>query len=130
MGVVYRGTCPHCGYTRRFFLGGGLMSVNLEMSMEALTDQEREDVRGIVDRQEIRNFHVENYMVECRGCSELTTKTIIQITGQDGKQRIFGQKCSHCGKPVKIYWENAEATLKCPDCHKGVVGLEETGLWD
>lgn len=130
MGTVYRGKCPLCGYTQQFFLGGGLMSVNLEMSMEALADKEKADVKRMIGQKAIRSFHVENHIVECRECSELMGKTIIQITDQDGKQYVFGQQCSHCGKPVKIYEENAEAGLECPDCHKGVLVMEETGLWD
>lgn len=84
----------------------------------------------MIDRKEIRSFRVENYIAECQKCSELTEKTIIQITGQDGGERIYGRTCSHCGKPMKIYWENAEASLTCPKCHEGDVVLEETGLWD
>lgn len=130
MGTVYRGKCPLCGYTQQFFLGGGLMSINLEMSMEALPDRERAGVKKMMEQQEICDFHVENHITECPECGELMGKMIIRITGHDGKQYVFGWKCNHCGKPVKIYCEQEEAKVKCPECHKGVLALEQTGLWD
>lgn len=32
MGRIYEGRCPLCDYEQQFFLEGGLMSINLEMS--------------------------------------------------------------------------------------------------
>lgn len=60
----------------------------------------------------------------------MTGKTIIDVVDQNGKEYVFGQHCDCCGKKLRIYRENVNASLKCPECQKGMISFEETGLWD
>ena len=98
MGRVYEGRCPECGYHRELFLGGGMMSVNLELSSGVLPSHEQDMIRGMRDRKEIAGFHVENYLVECPNCQEIMGNTMIEVTDQRGDRHVFGQYCGSCGK--------------------------------
>lgn len=130
MGRIYEGKCPLCGYEQEFFLEGGLMSINLEMCAEALPEAEQKQVKALIEQNEVSNFRIENYITECRSCRKMTGKTIIDITAPDWKKYVFGQHCKECGKKLKIYRGNVDATLKCPECRKGILDFEHTGLWD
>ncbi len=130
MGRVYEGRCPECGYHQELFLGGGMMSVNLEISSGVLPAHEQEMIRGMRDRKEIAGFHVENYLAECSSCQEITGKTLIEVTDQQETRHIFGEYCSSCGKKLEIYRENEKAAVTCPRCRQGILTLEECGLWD
>lgn len=130
MGKVYEGKCPLCNYKQQFFLGGGMMSINLEMSAGALPEDEQATLKGMTDRQEVARFNVENFIVECQECHKIMGKTIIEVTGTDGGHHIFGEHCDSCGKRLKVHWNNTEEKLKCPKCQEGMVVFEEKGLWD
>lgn len=130
MGRIFGGKCPCCGYKQQFYLEGGLMSVNLQMSAGVLPEEEQNVLNGMIESQEVAGFHVENYIAECGNCHGMTGKTVIRVEDKDGRQHIFGQKCSQCGKRMKIYWENVGADITCPECREGVLAFEEEGLWD
>ena len=91
MGQVYEGKCPLCNYEQQFFLGGGMMSVNLEMSAGVLPEDEQAVLRQMKERQEIARFNVENFIVECPECHKITGKTIIEVAGKDGRRHILEQ---------------------------------------
>lgn len=130
MGRIYRGSCSLCGYEKRLFLEGGLMSVNLEASALVLPEEEQNILKEMREGQEIVRFHVENYLVECLQCQEIMGKTIIEVIDKSDKRHIFGEHCGSCKKKLKIYRKNAEAEPKCPKCQKGTILFEEEGLWD
>lgn len=130
MGRIYGGKCPCCGYKQQFYLEGGLMSVNLQMSAGVLPEEEQKILYGMMESREIAGYHVENYIAECGDCHRMIGKTMILIEDQDGRQHIFGQKCSQCGKTMKVYWENVGDEITCPECGEGVLIFEEEGLWD
>lgn len=130
MGQVYEGKCPLCNYEQQFFLGGGMMSVNLEMSAGVLPEDEQAVLRQMKERQEIARFNVENFIVECPECHKITGKTIIEVAGKDGRRHIFGEHCDSCGKRLRIHWNNTEEELKCPKCQEGILLFGEAGLWD
>ncbi len=130
MGRVYEGRCPECGYHRELFLGGGMMSVNLELSSGVLPSHEQDMIREMRDRKEIAGFHVENYLTECPNCQEIMGNTMIEVTDQRGDRHVFGQHCGSCGKKLEIHRENAKAPLTCPKCREGIMVFDECGLWD
>lgn len=130
MGNVYGGKCPLCGYEQQFFLGGGMMSINLEMSAGALPEDEQATLKRMKERQVIARFNVENFIVECPDCHKIMGKTIIEVEGKDGSRHIFGEHCDSCGKRLRIHWDNTEAELQCPKCQEGIIIFEEEGLWD
>ena len=130
MGRIFGGKCPCCGYKQQFYLEGGLMSVNLQMSAGVLSEEEQKILYGMMESREVAGYHVENYIAECVDCHRMEGRTLIQIEDQDGRQHILGQKCSQCGKKMKVYWENVGAEITCPECSEGVLIFEEEGLWD
>lgn len=130
MGNVYGGKCLLCAYKQQFFLGGGMMSINLEMSAGALPEDEQATLKAMIDHQAVAHFNVENFIVECPDCHKITAKTIIEVERTDGKRHIFGEYCNSCGKKLRIHWDNTEAELQCPRCQKGILIFEEEGLWD
>lgn len=130
MGRIYGGKCPRCGYKQQFYLEGGLMSVNLQMSAGVLPEEEQKTLYGMIESQEVSSYHVENYIAACGDCHSMTGKTIIQVEDKDGRPYIFGRKCGQCGKQMEIYWENTQSEIICPECNEGVLVFQEEGLWD
>lgn len=130
MGIIYKASCPECGYETKFFLGGGMLSINLKRSASVLPEDEQEQIAALSDNDRIKDFLVENKMTECKGCKTMESRTIIDVTEINGKVHRFGDLCSRCNKSLIVYEQGAEGEYICPKCYQGVLVFSEEGLWD
>ena len=131
MGIVYRASCPTCNYNKNFCIGFGRNSINLISSARVLREEEQKKVHELVTNREIKDFSVENKLVECAHCDapeKLKEKSIIKVTKKNGDNLVFGNKCSHCKEELKIY--DSLMGVSCPCCKDSSLTFEETGQWD
>ncbi len=130
MGIIYKGSCPECGYETKFFLGGGMLSINLKRSAAVLPEEEQKQITNLSERDSIQEFFVENKMTECKGCKTLESRTIIDITEINGTTHRYGDICCRCRDRLTVYEQGAEGEYICPKCHQGILMFSEEGLWD
>lgn len=132
MGVVYKATCPKCDYSARFCLGGGMMAVNLMNSLRVLPIEEQDRIKDLEKSEKIASFSVENRLVRCKQCGDLSAPTIINIEQHNGEKLLFGNTCGSCGGDVSIYEgsNKVEAEVMCPKCKETSLELIAAGFWD
>lgn len=136
MGILYKGSCSVCGYRGEFSLGGGRLGCMLKENLRVLCEKEREEIKAMMDRDEINSFDIENKLTLCDTCPKeqaLKARTIITVYDKMGNKKIFGGVCLSCGAVLKIFDNVSEPNnnnIKCPDCNKGEISFEPVGFWD
>lgn len=71
MGTIYKAACPKCEYEEEFYLGGGLMSIDLLCNLRFLDRVEQDEIRKMKSEGNISNFVVENKLTACIHCDAL-----------------------------------------------------------
>ena len=130
MAQVFKGSCPNCQYTRDFFLGFGKMSINLLASLRVLNEQEQKEINTLLNNKQVKDFIVENKLVECTHCEpheKLKDKTIIKVTKPNGDTLVFGNKCTKCSDDLKTY--DSLILVPCPCCQDSTLTFSITGHW-
>lgn len=130
MGIIYKASCPKCGYETKFFLGGGMLSINLMRSASVLSEKEQEQIAVLSESGRIKDFLVENRMTECKECKTMESRTIIDVTEKNGELHRFGSLCGRCNTALTVYEQGADGEYMCPKCHQGLLMFSEEGLWD
>lgn len=130
MGTIYRASCPDCGYESEFYLGGGLLSINLKRSASVLPEEEKNILFTLINEDRIKDFNVENRITWCRECKKMESRTVIDVTEKNGTLQRFGGLCGVCRNKLTVYEGGAEEHIVCPQCGHGDLEFLEEGLWD
>lgn len=130
MGTVYQAVCPHCEYQTELYLGCGLSAINLHRNLRVLSEGEQKQIISMEQKKEIKKFHIENKLLECKHCKTLQSRTIIDITGNNDKIYTFGNKCAHCKDTGRLIDEQESDSVICPKCGKTEMKFTMIGLWD
>ncbi len=130
MGIIYKASCPECGYETKFFLGGGMLSINLKRSATVLPEEEQKLIAALSDHDRIKDFLVESRMTECKRCETIESRTVIDVTEINGAIHRFGDICRICNNRLTVNEQGAEGEYMCPECHHETLLFSEEGLWD
>ncbi len=130
MGTIYNGSCPQCGFTKDFHIGGGMMGFDLARNAQFLSQHESTRILEMIENHDVDHFLIEKYITECPKCHRVEDSLIIKITDTNGICHTFGNTCNYCHKELVIYKKTELDNIKCPTCKNHILLFGPIGNWD
>lgn len=126
MGEIRKYTCS-CGYEKELFTGAGLQGININTISRYISAEALKLFLKKKERGEVSLFLLENALVLCPECLELSAVPYFHYELTDGQQQIFLPSCPLCAR-TDLQIQNPEH-IRCPKC-SNTMEYRTVGNWD
>ncbi len=126
MGVIKKVKCNHCGYSKDFFLGVGMLGGNLDTAKKNFPDTVQKEIDQWIAMHGYQRSVIEGKLGTCSTCDALELYNELTVFGTDETKVSYVTKCKKCNSEMKPI---VERQLSCPTCGYELT-MEVGGHWD
>lgn len=126
MGEIRKYTCS-CGYGKDLFVGAGLQGVNSNAVARHFSADIVEAFQERRERGEVDAFLLENGIISCPDCRELSAVPYFHYQLHGGEEKAFLSPCPGCGKSGMEVVD--PDSVVCPECGQKMEFVP-IGDWD